>query len=1612
MAGSGDNPTTETPKHSPISEDPRAPSVRLLSAAEFTGEGKLDKDENNWHAWRKKAYTSLIMSGLWRYMAKPLFIPDPITEPRAHANWTDNDERACGWLFGAISEAEHSALGVVPTSEAWKFWDILEKRHKQDGPVAQVYLIREAMSLHTPPGESPLKNIDAISTTWDRALEMGELSGDLLKNITILLHLSNHPDMQFGLQDRMRTATTPLTFRDVRAFIEDKQRILDANKRGEASLALSAQSSKHQPRERPALFCTACKGTTHTAQYCVSPGGGMAGKTIDESRAQRAADRAKGKLKKFSSVTPAAKPSTPSPNLPATTQGSRVAVTHTAQNGQAYLAYVDPAHLHTVPQEAPTVPSAFANLASINTDTELLTDEDFELHGFMAMIEEAPEPEILPVPTTCNAELPVWILIEGDLKVTIDWTLYTNTNIDLAAVTTTALNQCTRTAISNTYPFYMDTGASTHLSPDRSDFLSLRPIASRAVKGVGGSSIFAVGIGDIRLRVTRGAWLILKDALYIPNAAVRLISIGALARDSQVICKFDDEMCWVEKKSTGAIIADGRLNPKSGLYSLNLQSSSVDHALTVSHSPDIETIHRRFGHANYQTIQSMARKGTIKGVSPSLANQKAPKCDACILGKQSKTIVPKQRTEGEGHRATRRLEKVWVDLIGPEAVVSRTGNLYVMDIVDDATSRGWSIALPNKSDAYPSLKAWELEQERATGLKVGCYNADQGELKSNEMKAWLESRGTQIRFTAPHTSAHIGRVERRHRTLRGKANAMRIHANLPPNMWDEMYLTASYLDERTPTASLPNGITPYEAWYGKPPDCSRLREIGCKAFVLILNRHNPKIFERSIECILVGYDRNAKTYRCYDRKTRKVYSSYHVSFVESHQLSQRPHTKPEPLFSNPNPSSLPEITRDATFTPLEYDDDDIEETLPVNPRDPIPLPADPDPLEIDIGVAPDQQPIPRRSSRVPVPAGSSTRLETALKQSAQSKARREEERTERRRKKLADIHEEEQRNTPGLGDERAKAALQDIQTDSAVSDQDLTDADSVKDLRTMFENLSVSESIEDAQRVNYILAAIADHSTIDPRTFHSDEPRDWEDSQKRPPDEANEWKEAFADEAKSLRDMGVYKLVPRNEVPEGHKVKKSKAVLKNKLNEDGHLARRKVRFVLKGFEQIYGKDYTSTTSPTARMESWRILLHIAAVMDWDAQQIDIKTAFLYGLLPNDEVQYMEQPQGFEERGKESWVWKLQRGLYGMKQAGRIWNQTMNDAMLSWGFTRLACESCIYYRKLATGIVISAVHVDDFISISSSPEENERFKNQMKTIWTISDLGEVRFCVGIAIKRDKSKHTVSLSQTALIDKIIDQFGQRDAHPTKTPMDPGLKLRRPDRSKFTPADLDALAKLPYRSLVGCCLYLAQATRYDIYYVVQQLSQYLDCYSYSHWNAAVHLVRYLKGTRNLQLVLGGTNPIQLTGFTDSDWANCLDTRRSVGGYAFTLGSGIISWTAKKQKTVASSSCEAEYTAAFECCKEAIWLRTLLACINLPEAKSTVILCDNNAAINLSEDPSLHQRVKHIDIKYHFLRERVHANEVRLAYVNTKNNPADLFTKALDTVQFTRLRGFMGLA
>lgn len=391
---------------------------------------------------------------------------------------------------------------------------------------------------------------------------------------------------------------------------------------------------------------------------------------------------------------------------------------------------------------------------------------------------------------------------------------------------------------------------------------------------------------------------------------------------------------------------------------------------------------------------------------------------------------------------------------------------------------------------------------------------------------------------------------------------------------------------------------------------------------------------------------------------------------------------------------------------------------------------------------------------------------------------------------------------------------------------------------------------------------------------------------------------------------------------------------------------------------------------------------------------------------------MHQPKGFEATGFEDWIWRLQKGIYGLPDAGRIWNKEVDHAMvIKFQWIRVPCEHCLYYRDSGTGRALVDVHVDNFIGAMSNPTEAKCFKEELKSIWEIKDLGITKFCLGIAIERDLANHHVFISQTALIDKTLSLFKMADCNEVFIPMEPKKALTKVPSSPLTATDIEELKTLPYRRLVGLLMYIAIGTRPDIALAVQKLCQFLSCYNFEHWAAAKHLLRYLKGTRSMKLRLGGPE-IRLTGFTDASYGCCPDTRRSVGAYCFTLGdSGVVSWSARKQKTVAQSTTDSEYIACAESAREAVWLRNLLTSIALPPHGPTPLLCDNKAARILSEDQVFHSRSKHIDIRYHYIRECCENGSILVRYVPSAENVADILTKPLAYPQFKQLRSFLGL-
>jgi hypothetical protein len=317
---------------------------------------------------------------------------------------------------------------------------------------------------------------------------------------------------------------------------------------------------------------------------------------------------------------------------------------------------------------------------------------------------------------------------------------------------------------------------------------------------------------------------------------------------------------------------------------------------------------------------------------------------------------------------------------------------------------------------------------------------------------------------------------------------------------------------------------------------------------------------------------------------------------------------------------------------------------------------------------------------------------------------------------------------------------------------------------------------------------------------------------------------------------------------------------------------------------------------------------------------------------------------------------------------------------------------------------------------------------------MEDMGEASFVLGIKITRDRAARTLTISQGAYVLDVLKRFDMLDCRPVSTPMDSKMCFEQPiaaidghgdpilDRTdkivtKYpTVTELNAAGKTRYQSAVGALLHAARATRPDISFAVTALSQYCSKPSDQHWLAVKRIFRYLRGTTHRGLTYRGTGPINqgptLLGYCDSDYAEDKADRRSITGYAFLLSGAAISWASRKQATVAHSSTEAEYMAASDAAKEAVWMRSFLSSLGYSVDKATVILSDSQGSIKLSKNPESHRRTKHIDVRHHYIRELVEAGTLILNYISTTQMAADVLTKPVGATQHNNTTRLLGMS
>ncbi|KAI5312594.1 hypothetical protein L3X38_041767 [Prunus dulcis] len=439
----------------------------------------------------------------------------------------------------------------------------------------------------------------------------------------------------------------------------------------------------------------------------------------------------------------------------------------------------------------------------------------------------------------------------------------------------------------------------------------------------------------------------------------------------------------------------------------------------------------------------------------------------------------------------------------------------------------------------------------------------------------------------------------------------------------------------------------------------------------------------------------------------------------------------------------------------------------------------------------------------------------------------------------------------------------------------------------------------------------------------------------------------------------------------------------------------KARLVAKGYSQKPGIDYNETFAPVARLDTIRTLIALAAQKDWKLFQLDVKSAFLNGVL--DEEVYVEQPEGFELKNAGHKVYKLRKALYGLKQAPRAWYSEIDAYLSMCKFKRSISEATLYIRSdNEGGLIIVSIYVDDIVYTGNSERMLAEFKREMMQRYEMSDLGLLHHFLGIGILQ--TDQGVFIHQGKYAKSLLVKFGLEDCKLVSIPLPTGEKLKKVDESELADEGL-------YKKIVGSLLYLT-ATRPDLMYSASLLSRFMNSPTKRHMGVARRVLRYVQGTLSYGIDYVRNQSATLVGFCDADWVGSEDDSRRTSGYAFSFGSGAFSWASVKQNTVALSIVEAEYVSASEATAHAIRLRFVLDDFGEMQSEATPLFCDNMSAISMAKNPVFHQRTRHINRRYHFIREALQEGVINMQFCRSEEQLADIFTKALPKDRFKHLR------
>ncbi|GJR81469.1 putative ribonuclease H-like domain-containing protein [Tanacetum coccineum] len=1053
------------------------------------------------------------------------------------------------------------------------------------------------------------------------------------------------------------------------------------------------------------------------------------------------------------------------------------------------------------------------------------------------------------------------------------------------------------------------------------------------VKIIGGTVTFGGGDGKITGKGTiRTSKLNFENVYYVEELQnFNLFSVSQIC-DKKNKVLFTDTECLVLTKEfqlpeNSQVVL--RVPRRHNLYSFNLTEIQPERDITCllakASSDESTKWHRRMAHVNFKNINKLAKHGLVNGL-PSKLFTNDHNCVACNKGKQHKAsykAITAVSTISEP------LQLLHMDLFGPTSIRSIDHKYYSLVVTDDLSRFSWVFFLGTKDETYYILKDFITFIENQLNKKVKAIRCDNGtEFKNSKLIELCGSKGIKRDYSNARTPQQNGVAERKNRTLIEAARTMLADSKLPTMFWTEAVSTACYVLNRV-LVTRPHNKTPYELLSGKVPNISHLKPFGCHVTILNTSDHLGKFEGKADEGFIVGYAAHSKAYRVYNLSSKKIEETLNLRYLEDKPnvqgLGQEWYFDLDYLTDSLGytrfKSNQPAGTQDPHIHAGTQDDSDSEcdEQVIVVPSFPSNRFSGPKVLEASEMVENTEEQL--RQADI-VPAGSVDPVASISAGSIDPAASISAGTAEPFPTVIEPVHADETSLPLGhsLGSSEHSIRFP--------SPSDLANSiSSSSEMDDIYHHPSTGIFPSSSYDANFggTITNLAPIVAVDPvptqrvNTIHPQlqilgdltSPVQTRGTLKNVAQALNDpdWVEAMQEEMQQFINQKVWKLVP---LPDGKIAIGTKWILKNKRDARGIVVRNKARLVAQGHRQEEGIDYDEVFAPVARIEAIRLFLAFASYMGFMVYQMDVKSAFLYGEI--DEEVYVTQPKGFEDPHFPKHVYKVVKALYGLHQAPRAWYARLSTFLLKHNYRRGTIDKTLFIKKNSRDIILVQVYVDDIIFGSTKKAWCDEFEVLMKGEFEMSAMGELTFFLGLQVKQKPDG--IFISQDKYVQDMLKKFDMESVRTATTP----YEASKP-KSKDEPDD--AVNVHLYRSMIGSLMYLT-ASRPDIMFAVSACSRHQVTPLTSNLNAVKKIFKYLKGQPKLGLWYPRDSPFVLEAYSDSDYAGSHGDRKSTTGGCQFLGRRLISWQCKKQTIVATSSTEAEYVAAANCCGQVLKIHT----------------------------------------------------------------------------------------